>query len=166
MSHVEREFSAGTDIPVEKTTKNIKFQLLINYIRRQKVSIIIPGRTFLVRRQKITDAVPFRAQLAWYNLAFTAGMINSGGFLACRRFVSHVTGFVTLSGVDFVQHSWREGLSALFHPRCHDQRLVHRTAPRRLSSTQPHPGSCHRRRHHGRHDRPRTPRIPRPLRRH
>jgi len=69
-----------------------------------------------LHRNKITDAVPFSAQLAWYNLAFTAGMINSGGFLACRRFVSHVTGFVTLSGVDFVQHSWREGLSALSIP--------------------------------------------------
>ncbi len=69
-----------------------------------------------MRRNKITDSVPFHVQLAWYNLAFTAGIINTGGFLACRRFVSHVTGFVTLSGVDFIQHSWREGLSALSIP--------------------------------------------------
>ena len=55
-------------------------------------------------------------QLAWYNLAFTAGMINAGGFLACHRFVSHVTGFVTLSGVDFVRNSWRDGFAALALP--------------------------------------------------
>jgi uncharacterized membrane protein YoaK (UPF0700 family) len=32
----------------------------------------------------------------WFILAFQAGAINVGGFLACHRFVTHVTGFPTL----------------------------------------------------------------------
>ncbi len=32
----------------------------------------------------------------WFILAFQAGAINVGGFLACHRFVSHITGFPTL----------------------------------------------------------------------
>jgi uncharacterized membrane protein YoaK (UPF0700 family) len=32
----------------------------------------------------------------WFILAFQAGAINVAGFLACHRFVSHVTGFPTL----------------------------------------------------------------------
>jgi uncharacterized membrane protein YoaK (UPF0700 family) len=35
----------------------------------------------------------------WYMLAFLAGCVNAGGWMACRRFVSHVTGFATLFGV-------------------------------------------------------------------
>lgn len=34
----------------------------------------------------------------WMLLAFQAGILNIGGFLACRTFVSHVTGFATLIG--------------------------------------------------------------------
>jgi uncharacterized membrane protein YoaK (UPF0700 family) len=37
----------------------------------------------------------------WFLLSFLAGNVNAGGFLACGRFVSHVTGFATLAGVDF-----------------------------------------------------------------
>ncbi len=36
----------------------------------------------------------------WLALTFSAGSINAGGFLAAGRFVSHVTGFATLFGVD------------------------------------------------------------------
>lgn len=32
----------------------------------------------------------------WFILAFQAGAINVAGFLACHRFVSHITGFPTL----------------------------------------------------------------------
>lgn len=35
----------------------------------------------------------------WMTLAFQAGMLNIGGLLACHSFVSHVTGFATLFGV-------------------------------------------------------------------
>ncbi len=34
-------------------------------------------------------------------LTMSAGAVNAGAFLACQRFVSHVTGTVTLIGVDF-----------------------------------------------------------------
>lgn len=36
----------------------------------------------------------------WFLLSFLAGSMNAGGFLACGKFVSHVTGFATLVGVD------------------------------------------------------------------
>ena len=38
--------------------------------------------------------------LLWPVLCFQAGVINTGGFLACHRFVSHVTGFGTRAGVE------------------------------------------------------------------
>lgn len=36
----------------------------------------------------------------WFLLSFSAGSINAGGFLATGRFVTHVTGFATLFGVE------------------------------------------------------------------
>lgn len=69
-----------------------------------------------MRRHKITDQVPAIVKFSWLNLAFTAGVINTGGFLACRRFVSHVTGFVTLSGVELTRQSWSEALGAVSIP--------------------------------------------------
>lgn len=38
----------------------------------------------------------------WFLLSFSGGAINAGGFLATGRFVSHVTGFATLFGVDLM----------------------------------------------------------------
>jgi uncharacterized membrane protein YoaK (UPF0700 family) len=69
-----------------------------------------------MRRYKITDDIPFRVQLSWFNLSFTAGAINAGGFLSCQRFVSHVTGFITISGLNFGQRAWQEALSAISIP--------------------------------------------------
>lgn len=37
----------------------------------------------------------------WSTLAFQAGGINAGGFLACHRFVTHTTGFATHFGAEF-----------------------------------------------------------------
>ncbi len=37
---------------------------------------------------------------SWVLLAFTAGSINTGAFLTCDRFVSHVTGIVARIGMD------------------------------------------------------------------
>ncbi len=37
---------------------------------------------------------------SWALLAFAAGAVNVGAFLACRQFVSHVTGTLTLIGAD------------------------------------------------------------------
>lgn len=39
----------------------------------------------------------------WLGQAFQAGMINAGGFLACQRFVSHITGFGTQVGINFAR---------------------------------------------------------------
>ncbi len=37
---------------------------------------------------------------SWILLAFAAGSVNAGAFLACHRFVTHVTGTVTRIGID------------------------------------------------------------------
>jgi uncharacterized membrane protein YoaK (UPF0700 family) len=34
----------------------------------------------------------------WMSMAFQAGLLNMGGFMACHRFVSHITGFATFFG--------------------------------------------------------------------
>ncbi len=39
----------------------------------------------------------------WMMMAFQAGVLNIGGFLACHRFVSHVTGFATFFGYEVNQ---------------------------------------------------------------
>lgn len=42
----------------------------------------------------------------WGSMAFQAGAINIGGFLACHRFVSHTTGFATMFAAEMVQADW------------------------------------------------------------
>lgn len=41
-----------------------------------------------------------RDVLRWFALAAVSGAVNTGAFLACQRFVSHVTGTATLIGSD------------------------------------------------------------------
>ena len=52
----------------------------------------------------------------WLLLAFNAGCINAGGFLATGRFVSHVTGFATLFGVERQQFGFWASLPILSVP--------------------------------------------------
>lgn len=40
------------------------------------------------------------ASFNWFLLSFLAGNVNAGGYLACSRFVTHVTGFATLFGME------------------------------------------------------------------
>ena len=47
----------------------------------------------------------------WFLLAAGAGLINTGGFLACRRFVSHVTGFATMHGIGLAEGNWADAAS-------------------------------------------------------
>lgn len=48
------------------------------------------------------DAPPTRNQsIERLLLSMSAGAVNAGAYLTCQRFVSHVTGTVTLIGVDF-----------------------------------------------------------------
>lgn len=46
----------------------------------------------------------------WMSMAFQAGLINIGAFMACHRFVSHLTGFATFFGYEINQpdggHAW------------------------------------------------------------
>jgi len=39
----------------------------------------------------------------WMSMAFQAGLLNIGGFMACHRFVSHITGFATFFGYEINQ---------------------------------------------------------------
>jgi uncharacterized membrane protein YoaK (UPF0700 family) len=43
----------------------------------------------------------FAPLLLWVVLAGVAGAVNAGAYLCCQRFVSHVTGTMTLLGLDF-----------------------------------------------------------------
>ncbi len=57
-----------------------------------------------------------RVLIQWFLLSFMAGNINAGGFLACNRFVTHVTGFATIAGIDFAGGEFRAGLGMLAVP--------------------------------------------------
>lgn len=52
----------------------------------------------------------------WCVLAFQAGTINAGGFLACHRFVTHTTGFATMFGADFARGEWLSAFGMLSVP--------------------------------------------------
>jgi uncharacterized membrane protein YoaK (UPF0700 family) len=54
----------------------------------------------------------------WMVLAFQAGVLNIGGFLACHSFVSHVTGFATLFGVSLGERDYLSSSVILFAPFC------------------------------------------------
>ncbi len=56
------------------------------------------------------------AMIKWSLMAFIAGSINAGGFMACQRFVSHVTGFATLFGVGVATQDMVGALSMLSVP--------------------------------------------------
>ncbi len=42
----------------------------------------------------------------WFLLAFQGGALNTGGYLAVHRFVSHMTGFATLAAVAGAKSDW------------------------------------------------------------
>lgn len=52
----------------------------------------------------------------WLILSLQAGWINAGGFLACHRFVSHITGFATQFGSDVAQFKLQEAWGMLTVP--------------------------------------------------
>jgi len=52
----------------------------------------------------------------WLLLSFNAGCINAGGFLATGRFVSHVTGFATLFGVDLIDRRFEAAVGIFSVP--------------------------------------------------
>lgn len=49
---------------------------------------------------QLRSILSLRHAPSWVLLTMAAGAVNAGAFLACRRFVTHVTGTVTLLGMD------------------------------------------------------------------
>lgn len=54
--------------------------------------------------------------LAWFALAFESGFINVGGFLACNRYVTHITGSLTRFAVEISLGHAQLALGALAVP--------------------------------------------------
>jgi len=52
----------------------------------------------------------------WMLMAFQGGLLNIGGFMACHRFVSHVTGFATFFGFEVSQGKERQAWGMLAVP--------------------------------------------------
>jgi uncharacterized membrane protein YoaK (UPF0700 family) len=69
-----------------------------------------------VFKHRIHEQVGMKTWFDWFSLAFLAGMVNTGGYLACHRFVTHVTGFATLAGVDAASGEWQNALGILTVP--------------------------------------------------
>lgn len=57
-------------------------------------------------KHQITESVRLKTKIDWILLAFLAGTVNTGGWMACHRFVTHVTGFATLAGVEWSEGHW------------------------------------------------------------
>lgn len=67
-------------------------------------------------RHRASEKLDLKTIIDWFLLAFLAGNVNAGGYLACHRFVSHVTGFATLAGVDAATGSWGDAFGILSVP--------------------------------------------------
>nr|BDT27541.1 DUF1275 domain-containing protein [Bacteriovorax sp. HI3] len=52
----------------------------------------------------------------WMTMAFQAGVLNIGGFMACHRFVSHVTGFATFFGYELNKEDSSHAIGMLIVP--------------------------------------------------
>lgn len=52
----------------------------------------------------------------WFLLAFQGGSLNTAGYLAVHRFVSHLTGFATLAGVAGANFEWTTMFGMLMVP--------------------------------------------------
>ncbi|MFL5814147.1 MAG: YoaK family protein [Bdellovibrionia bacterium] len=65
---------------------------------------------------RIDDPSASRVFVKWYILAFAAGSINAGAFMAAGRFVTHMTGFGTLFGVEVAHARWEGAIGILFVP--------------------------------------------------
>jgi uncharacterized membrane protein YoaK (UPF0700 family) len=70
---------------------------------------------FTHHRGRLAEVTP-RVLFHWFLLSFMAGNINAGGFLACGRFITHVTGFATLAGIDFANGKAGAGIGMLAVP--------------------------------------------------
>ena len=46
------------------------------------------------------ERFPLAVVRKWVTMSFISGSVNAGGLMACDRFVTHVTGFATLAGME------------------------------------------------------------------
>ncbi|NBT58095.1 DUF1275 domain-containing protein [bacterium] len=76
----------------------------------------IASTIFMIRSQAFTRLLRKENVLLWGLLAFQAGFINAGGFIACHRFVSHVTGYGTHIGLSFAQEGFWLSLEMMVAP--------------------------------------------------
>lgn len=67
-------------------------------------------------KHTIKDEVPVWTAINWSLLAFLSGSVNAGGFLACHRFVTHVTGFATHFGIDILEQKYLDALGMVTVP--------------------------------------------------
>lgn len=65
---------------------------------------------------RMSHKTPWLNAFDWFLLAFSAGIVNAGGFLATGRFVTHVTGFATLFGVDLERMQWDAAVGIISVP--------------------------------------------------
>lgn len=70
----------------------------------------------MIRSHAFKNILKKENVLLWGVLAFQAGFINAGGFLACHRFVSHVTGYGTQVGLNFTEEGFWIALEMMFAP--------------------------------------------------
>ena len=67
-------------------------------------------------REKLTPGIQQSVLFKWWYLAWVAGQINAGGWLSTGRFVSHVTGFATLFGVEIGHQHWMAAVGMMTVP--------------------------------------------------
>lgn len=67
-------------------------------------------------RHRASESLDLKTIIDWFSLAFLAGNVNAGGYLACARFVTHVTGFATLAGIDAASNRWGDAFGILSVP--------------------------------------------------
>lgn len=58
----------------------------------------------------------FVSSWKWLAITFAAGNINSGGWLLLSRFLTHVTGFATLIGIEMAENKFVEALAVASVP--------------------------------------------------
>lgn len=69
-----------------------------------------------MRTDIFKDVTARQNQVLWLLLAFQGGFMNTGGFLACHRFVSHMSGYGTYVGVDLGQGRYLGAFEMAFAP--------------------------------------------------
>jgi len=70
----------------------------------------------MIRSDAFKDILRKENVWLWGLLAFQAGFLNAGGFVACHRFVSHVTGYGTQVGLAFTNDGFWMALEMMFAP--------------------------------------------------